>query len=113
MQPWDPQYLDGRDPPIKHLSFHSYLRKLTSGVDKSVFCHGLPTNDDHYDNRGKFVCLEDITCKVKDTCTDHPPWPQGICSKCQPSAITLARQVMYCHGYCYIIVSVSRYLSSK
>ncbi|XP_065900077.1 nuclear protein localization protein 4 homolog isoform X2 [Dysidea avara] len=75
LEPWDPQYLDSRDPPIKHLSFHSYLRKLTSGVDK-----------------GKFVCLEDITCKVKDSCTDHPPWPQGICSKCQPSAITLARQ---------------------
>ena len=50
----------------------------------------------HYDNwfRGKFVYLEDISCKVKDNCTDHAPWPQGICSKCQPSAITLGRQVI-------------------
>ena len=27
---------EGRDPPIKHLSFHCHIRKLTSGVDRSV-----------------------------------------------------------------------------
>lgn len=75
LEPWDKKFLDSRDPPIKHLSFHCYLRKLTSGVD-----------------RGKFVNLEDLSCKIKPGCQEHPPWPAGICTKCQPSAITLARQ---------------------
>ena len=42
--------------------------------------------------RGKFVQLEDINCRIKPGCKDHPPWPKGICSKCQPNAITLNRQ---------------------
>lgn len=74
LEPWDENYL--KDQKIKHLSFHSYIRKLTSGVD-----------------RGKFVALEDLNCKIKPGCRDHLPWPKGICSKCQPSAITLNRQI--------------------
>lgn len=73
LEPWDENYL--KKQKIKHFSFHSYLKKLTSGVD-----------------RGKFVALEDLNCKIKTGCRDHPPWPKGICSKCQPSAITLNRQ---------------------
>ncbi|XP_045622608.2 nuclear protein localization protein 4 homolog [Procambarus clarkii] len=73
LDPWDENYL--KEQNIKHMSFNSYLRKLTSGVDK-----------------GKFVALEDISCKIKSGCKEHPPWPKGICSKCQPSAITLNRQ---------------------
>jgi nuclear protein localization family protein 4 len=75
LDPWDPSYLSSFDPPIKHLSFHCYLRKLTSGVD-----------------RGKFLNLEDLRCKIRESCPGHPPWPAGICTKCQPSAITLSRQ---------------------
>ncbi|XP_044759082.1 nuclear protein localization protein 4 homolog isoform X2 [Coccinella septempunctata] len=74
LEPYDEGLL--KEQKIKHLSFHSYIRKLTSGVD-----------------RGKFLALEDISCRIKNGCKDHPPWPKGICSKCQPSAITLNRQV--------------------
>lgn len=42
--------------------------------------------------RGKFIQLDDISCRVKTGCKDHPPWPRGICSKCQPPSITLNRQ---------------------
>ncbi|KAJ8683153.1 hypothetical protein QAD02_018945 [Eretmocerus hayati] len=73
LEPFDESYL--KEQNIKHMSFHSYLRKLTAGVD-----------------RGKFLQLEDINCRIKSGCKDHPPWPRGVCSKCQPNAITLNRQ---------------------
>ncbi|XP_065826015.1 nuclear protein localization protein 4 homolog [Oscarella lobularis] len=37
IEPFDESYLKSRDPPIKHLSFHSYVRKITSGVDKGKY----------------------------------------------------------------------------
>uniref|UniRef100_A0A8C8I7U3 Nuclear protein localization protein 4 homolog n=1 Tax=Oncorhynchus tshawytscha TaxID=74940 RepID=A0A8C8I7U3_ONCTS len=74
-QPFDEEYLSHLEPPVKHMSFHAYIRKLTGGADK-----------------GKFVALENISCKIKSGCEGHPPWPEGICTKCQPSAITLNRQ---------------------
>jgi len=74
MEPYDEAYL--KEQNIKHISFHSYLKKLTGGVDK-----------------GKFVALEDLSVSIKEGCTTHPPFPEGICSKCQPSAVTLNRQV--------------------
>ncbi|KAH9495810.1 Nuclear protein localization protein 4 [Bulinus truncatus] len=75
LEPYDKEFLSKCDPPIKFLSFHSYIRKLTGGVDK-----------------GKFVNLENLSCKIKPGCKEHPPWPGGICTKCQPSAVTLNRQ---------------------
>ncbi|XP_046855842.1 nuclear protein localization protein 4 homolog isoform X2 [Xenia sp. Carnegie-2017] len=75
LEPYDETYLKNREPPIKHLSFHAYLKKLTQGQTK-----------------GKYAVLENITCKIKPGCKEHPPWPDGICTKCQPSAITLKRQ---------------------
>uniref|UniRef100_G3MM79 Nuclear protein localization protein 4 homolog n=1 Tax=Amblyomma maculatum TaxID=34609 RepID=G3MM79_AMBMU len=71
---YDEGYL--REQKIKHLSFHSYLRKITGGLDK-----------------GKFAALENISCKLRSGCRDHAPWPRGICTKCQPNALTLNRQV--------------------
>ncbi|NXY38733.1 NPL4 protein, partial [Pomatorhinus ruficollis] len=75
LEPFDEDYLNHLEPPVKHMSFHAYIRKLTGGADK-----------------GKFVALENISCKIKSGCEGHPPWPEGICTKCQPSAITLNRQ---------------------
>ncbi|XP_074647602.1 nuclear protein localization protein 4 homolog [Tubulanus polymorphus] len=75
LEPYDEEYLKTRDPPIKFLSFHSYIRKLCGGADK-----------------GKFVSLENLSCKIKPGCKEHPPWPGGICTKCQPNAVTLKMQ---------------------
>ncbi|TMW48436.1 hypothetical protein DOY81_006481 [Sarcophaga bullata] len=74
LEPYDEAYL--KEQKIKHLSFHSYIRKQTSGID-----------------RGKYMVFDDINCRIKAGCREHPPWPKGICSKCQPSAITLNRQI--------------------
>ncbi|KAH9389873.1 Nuclear protein localization protein 4 [Tyrophagus putrescentiae] len=72
-EPYDESYLKANN--IKHMSFHSHLRKMKSGIDK-----------------GKFAILEDISCKIKSGCKGHAPWPKGICTKCQPSALTLNPQ---------------------
>lgn len=109
-QPFDEDYLNHLDPPVKHMSFHAYLRKLTGGADKWVaasvffllkfivffFCFFfilIFLKCCVFLLRGKFAALENISCKVKSGCEGHPPWPDGICTKCQPSAITLNRQV--------------------
>lgn len=74
---------------------------MTSGVDK-----------------GKFLALEDISCRIKEGCKDHPPWPKGICSRCQPNAITLNRQVFilkiyYFCDYTYIYLFKYGYLKQQ
>ena len=72
IQPFDKAYLEKHK--IKHMSFHAYLRKLTQG------------------GKGKYALLENISCRIKSGCPGHKPWPEGICTKCQPSAITLNQQ---------------------
>lgn len=39
LEPYDEAYL--KEHGIKHMSFHSYLKKMTRGVDKSVSFHSL------------------------------------------------------------------------
>ncbi|KAA3671188.1 nuclear protein localization protein 4 [Paragonimus westermani] len=75
LEPYDEAYLEHLDPPVKFMSFHAYLRKLSGG-------HG----------KGKFVTLENLSCRVRSGCHDHSPWPDGICTKCQPNPITLEIQ---------------------
>ncbi|CAH8616468.1 unnamed protein product [Schistosoma haematobium] len=75
LEPFDSAYLEHLDPPVKFMSFHAYLRKLTGGQSK-----------------GKFSSLENLSCHIRPGCRDHPPWPNGICTKCQPNPVTLEIQ---------------------
>ncbi|CAF0812434.1 unnamed protein product [Rotaria sordida] len=63
IEPYDEEYLKNHNPPIKHMSFQAYIRKLqneTSG------------------DRHTFSSLENISCSIKDQCsTGHAPWPKG------------------------------------
>ncbi|KAI0359004.1 polyubiquitin-tagged protein recognition complex Npl4 component [Trametes cingulata] len=80
LEPYDAAYHTEHN--IKHLSYHAYLRKLTPKASSSASVTSVlpPLNPPSY--------------KVKDPCPTggHPPWPAGICTACQPSAITLQSQ---------------------
>ncbi|CAF0908325.1 unnamed protein product, partial [Didymodactylos carnosus] len=78
IEPYDEEYLQNRNPPIKHMSFRAYIRKLQSASRG---------------DRNTFASLENISCSIKERCkTGHAPWPKGICTKCQPNSLTLNRQ---------------------
>jgi len=78
LEPYDPAY--HKENNIKHLSYHAYLRKISPTSTASA-ASALPP-------------LTPLTYKVKVPCpsSGHPPWPAGICTSCQPSAITLSSQ---------------------
>ena len=80
LEPYDAEYHAKHS--IKHLSYNAYLRKMTPKASSSASVTSVlpPLNPPSY--------------KVKDPCPTggHPPWPAGICTGCQPSAITLQSQ---------------------
>ncbi|KAF9270550.1 polyubiquitin-tagged protein recognition complex, Npl4 component [Marasmius fiardii PR-910] len=78
LEPYDAAYHTQHG--IKHLSYHSYLRKLTPKSSSDPATSLPPLNPLNY--------------KVKVPCPagNHPPWPASICTSCQPSAITLYSQ---------------------
>lgn len=78
VDPWDEEYL--KEQKIKHMSYHAYVKKLNSQANKK--------------NGGGYIAPLNVSdFGVSKSCTGaHAPWPEGICSRCQPSAITLQSQ---------------------
>lgn len=79
LPPWDKNYHEENN--IKHISFHSYLKKINETTNKK-------------ESGSSYIApLSQSNFKIDLHCTNgHEPWPRGICSKCQPSAITLQQQ---------------------
>ncbi|KAF8506893.1 polyubiquitin-tagged protein recognition complex Npl4 component [Russula emetica] len=78
LEPYDRKY--HQEHNIKHLSYHAYLRQLTPKTS-SAAAAALPP-----------LVEPDYRVKVPCPTGGHSNWPAGICTACQPSAITLQSQ---------------------
>lgn len=80
LEPYDAAY--HTEHSIKHLSYHAYLRKLAPKGSAATSSSAL------------LPPLEPQSYRVKVPCPtgSHLDWPKGICTACQPSAITLQSQ---------------------
>lgn len=78
LEPYDRKY--HQDHNIKHLSYHAYLRQLTPKTS-SMAAAALPP-----------LVEPDYRVKLPCPTGGHANWPAGICTACQPSAITLQSQ---------------------
>jgi nuclear protein localization protein 4 homolog len=77
LEPYDAAY--HKEHSIKHLSYHAYLNKISPKAPSTS--SSIPP-------------LNELNYQVKVPCPkgSHPDWPAGICTSCQPSAITLQSQ---------------------
>ncbi|XP_063934715.1 nuclear protein localization protein 4 homolog [Zophobas morio] len=72
LEPFDEEYL--KEKKIKFMSFQTFTRFLKKRQSNDK-CFSLP--------RWRFT--------VRSDCS-HPSWPKGLCSRCQPTALTLNSQ---------------------
>jgi nuclear protein localization family protein 4 len=81
LEPYDPKYLE--ENKIKFMSYHSFLKLM---MDK---------NKTQPISSPQFVPpLDEPSLRLRVPCPSgtHDPYPSGICTKCQPSAISLQSQ---------------------
>lgn len=83
LNPYDLSYL--KEKGIKHLSFHSYIKQQLKDSPTKINIQDLLSNSAH------IPLLEEPNYRIP-SCSSHAPYPLGLCSKCQPNAITLQPQ---------------------
>lgn len=79
LDPFDQDFHSAKG--IKHLSYWAYMKSLQKSITS--------------DQGSALICPPEPDIKLSKCLTGrHPPYPQGMCSACQPSPITLQLQVL-------------------